>query len=105
MVSNLASNAINTFDRKISEKETVRIGKGLTLFISNEDMNDIIKTTKSLEYLGVLINGVSETVKHETERWERGFLEALLAPLAASLGQPVVSSVVKGIGGRKNRRA
>ena len=46
----------------------MRAGKGLTLFISNEDMNDIIKTTKPLEYLGVLINGVSETVKHEIER-------------------------------------
>ena len=28
-------------------------------------MNDIIKTIKSLEYLGALIAGVTETVKHE----------------------------------------
>ena len=36
------------------EKRAVRAGKGLTLFISNEDMNDIIKIIKSLEDSGVL---------------------------------------------------
>ena len=35
------------------EKEAVRVGKGFTLFISNEDMNDIIKVIKSLEDSGV----------------------------------------------------
>ena len=40
-------------------------GKEFTLFISNEDMNDIIKIIKSLEYSGILIDGVTETVKHE----------------------------------------
>ena len=34
-----------------------------------------------------------------------GFLVALLAPLAASLVQPVISSVVKGITGRRARKA
>ena len=42
-------------------------------------------------------------------RWNKtqecGFLRALLAPLAASLVQPVISSVVKGISGRGVRRA
>ena len=33
------------------------------------------------------------------------FLPVLLAPLAASLVQPVISSVVKGISGRGVRRA
>ena len=65
LVSNLTSSAINTFDRKISGKGAVRGGKGFTLYISNEDMNDIIKIIKSLENLVVLINGVNETVKHE----------------------------------------
>ena len=75
------------------------------LFISNEDMNDIIKIIKSLEDSGVLIDGVTETVKHEIKRQEGRFLGALLAPLASSLVQPVSSSVVKGISGRKVRRA
>ena len=43
LVSNLISNAINKFERKISGKGAVRAGKGFTFFISNEDMNDIIK--------------------------------------------------------------
>ena len=32
--------------------------------ISNEDMNDIIKIIKSWENLGVLIDGLTEAVKH-----------------------------------------
>ena len=40
---NLTSNAINKFERKMIGKRAVRAGKGFTLFISNEDMNDIIK--------------------------------------------------------------
>ena len=54
---------------------------------------------------GVLINGVTETLKQEIKKQESRFLGALLAPLAASLVQPVVSSVVKGISGRGVRRA
>ena len=37
----------------------------MPLFISNEDMNDIIKIIKTLEDSSVLIDGVTETVKHE----------------------------------------
>ena len=33
-------------------------------FISNEDMNDIIKIKNSLEDSNVLIDGITETVKH-----------------------------------------
>ena len=83
----------------------MRAGRGFTLLISNEDVNDIIKIIKSLEDSGVLIDGVTETVKHERKKQEGGFLGALLVPLAASLVQPVISSVVKGISGRGVRRA
>ena len=74
----------------------MRAGIGFTLFISNEDMNDIIRIKNSLEDPGVLIDGVTETIKHEIKKQEGRFLEALLAHLAASLVQPVISSVVKG---------
>ena len=67
-------------------------------------MNDIIKIIKSLEDLGVLIDGITETIKHETKKQEGRFLGALLAPQAASLVQPVISSVVKGIRERGVRR-
>ena len=36
--------------------------------MSNEDMNDIIKIIKALEDSGVLIDGVTETVKHEIKK-------------------------------------
>ena len=68
-------------------------------------MNDIIKIIKSLEDSGVLIDGATETVKDEIKKQAGGFLRALLAPLPASLVQPVISSVVKGITGGGVRRA
>ena len=63
-------------------------------------MNDIIMIIKLLQDSGVLIDGVTETVKHEIKKQEDGFLGALLAPLAASLVQLVNSLVVRGISGR-----
>ena len=61
----MTSDAINKFERKTSKKEAARARKGLSLFISNEDMSDIIKIIKALEYLNVLIDGITETEKHE----------------------------------------
>ena len=68
-------------------------------------MNDIIKIIKSLEDKGVLIDGVTETVKHEIKEQKGGFLGALLAPLGTLLVQPAFSSPVEGINGRGVRRA
>ena len=42
-----------------------RSGKGFTSFISNKDVNDIIKVIKWVEDLNVLIDGVTERVKHK----------------------------------------
>ena len=102
--SNLTSNGIKKFERKISGG-AVRAGKRFTLFIWNEDMNDIIKIIKSLGNSGVLIDGLTETVKHELEKQEGGFLGALFVLLAASLVQHVISPVAKGIKGRGVRGA
>ena len=66
-LSGIVSNAINKFERKISGKGAVIAGKVFTLLISKEDMN-IIKIIKSLAYQGVLIDVVTETVKHEIEK-------------------------------------
>ena len=38
-------------------------------------MNDILKTIKSLEHSGVLIDGVTETVKNETKNKKASLLE------------------------------
>ena len=68
-------------------------------------MNGIIKIIKSLEDQGAVIDGVTETVKHEIKKQKGRFLGALLAPLATSLVQLVNPSVVKGISGGGVRRA
>ena len=68
-------------------------------------MNDIIKTIESLDDSVVLIDRITGTVKEEIRKQEGGPLGVLLAPLAAWLVKPVISSVVKGISGRGFRRA
>ena len=76
--------------------------------VSNEDINGIIKIIKSLEDLGVLIDRVTGTVKHEIQKQEGRFPTALLALLATSIVQPVASKsskVVIGISKRGIRRA
>ena len=102
--SNLPSNAINKLERKNKCKGIFKSKKRI-YFILNEDMNDITKIIKSLEDSSVLIDGVTETGKDEIKKQEGGFLGVLLVPLAASLVQPVISSVVKGISERVVRRA
>ena len=56
IVSNIAShgasNVINNFERRISGKRAVGARKGFALFISNKDMDDIIKMVESLEKSG-----------------------------------------------------
>ena len=60
-------------------------GLGTTLIISNEKMEDILKIVKSLEDAGLLIKGVSETIKNEAKEQKGGFLDMLLCILGASL--------------------
>ena len=56
-----------------------------TLIISNEEMNDIMKITKSLEESWLLIKGVSETIENEAKEQKGRFLRILLCTLGASL--------------------
>ena len=75
LVSNLTSNATNNSERKISRKGAVKAGKKLASFISNGDVNDIIKIIMTLEDSGVLIDGFTEPVKHEIKNKKTDFLE------------------------------
>ena len=52
-----------------------------TLIISNEQMNDIIKTVQSLEDFNILLKGVAKTIKSETKKQKGGFLSMLLGTL------------------------
>ena len=57
----------------------------MTLIISNEEINDIIKIIQPLENSNILIKGVIKTIKNETKKQKGGFLSMLLGTLGASL--------------------
>ena len=51
-------------------------GSGTTaLIISNKEMEDIMKIVKSLEESGLLIEGVSETIKNEAREKKEDFFQ------------------------------
>ena len=60
-----------------------------SLVISNEEMNDIMKIVQALEDSGVLLKGVSETIKNETKK---DFL------VCYTLGAPLLGSLLTGKG-------
>ena len=44
-------------------------------------MNDIMKIIQALENSGILLKGVTETIKNETKEQKGGFLSMLLSAL------------------------
>ena len=44
-------------------KKVLGSGNHTTLIISNDDMQDLLKIVKSLEDSGILLDGITETVK------------------------------------------
>ena len=68
------------------------------LIISNDEMDDIIKIVKSLEDSGVLLKGVSETIKNEAKEKRGGFLSILLGALGPSLLGDILSKGLSGKG-------
>ena len=56
-----------------------------TLIISNEEMNDIMKTLKSLEESDLLIRDVSETIENKAKEQNGRFVVMLLGTLGASV--------------------
>ena len=57
----------------------------ITLIISSDEINDIIKIVKSLEDSGLLLKEVTETVQNEVKEQKGGFHRMLLGTLGASL--------------------
>ena len=53
--------------------------------MSNDEVEDIIKIVKSLEDSGLLLKGVSETIRNEAKEQKGGCLSMLLGTLGASL--------------------
>ena len=66
-------------------KKILGSGNMTTLIISNDEIEDFIKTVKSLEDSSLLLKGVAETVKNEVKEQKGGFLSMLLGTLGAGL--------------------
>ena len=74
--------AMSAIDGSIQKKIH---GSGVKLIIEQENMNDIMKIFKALENSGILLKGVSKTIKNETKEQRGGFLSMLLGTLGDSL--------------------
>ena len=59
-------------------------GAGVKLIIEQEDMKDM-KIIKALENSGILLKGLSKTIKNKTKEQRGGFLSMLLGTLGANL--------------------
>ena len=66
-------------------KKTLGSGHNTTLIVSNDEMKDILEIVRSLEDSGLLLKGVSETIKNEAKEQKEGFISMLLGTLGASL--------------------
>ena len=58
-------------------------------------MDDIIKIVESPENSGLLIDGASETVKHEIKKQDGRFLPAMMALMTASLIASLASELIQ----------
>ena len=62
----------------------------------NEEMKGIMKIVNSLEEMGLLMQGFSQTVEYEAKKTKREFLGMIIGTLGASLlenllaGKPVI---------------
>ena len=74
--------AMSAIDGSIQKKIH---GSGVKLITEQKNMNDIMKIIKPLEKSGILLKGVSKTIKNETKEQRGGFLSMLLGTLGASL--------------------
>ena len=73
-------------------------GNHATLIISNDDMKNLLKIIKSLEDSGILLDGVTETVKDEVKEQKDGFLSMLLGTLGVSLVGDLLTKYLSGRG-------
>ena len=64
-------------------------GNHTTLIVSNDDVQDLLKIVKSLEDSGILLNGITETVKNEVKEQNlsgRGVIRAGEGTIRAGYG-------------------
>ena len=53
--------------------EVFKKRSGVKLIIGQEDMNDIMKIIEALENSGILLKGVTKTIKNETKEQREDF--------------------------------
>ena len=76
---------VSVADAGIHKKILGSCHNNTTLIISNDEMEEIFKIARSLEDSGLLLKGLSETIKNEAKEQRGGFLSMLLGTLSASL--------------------
>ena len=79
-------------------KKILGFGNHAILIISNDDMQDLLKIVKSLEDSGILLDGITETVKNEVKEQKGGFLSMLLGTSGASLIGDLLTKNLSGRG-------
>ena len=57
----------------------------ITLIISNEEMNDIMKIAQALENSDILLKVITKTIENETKEQKNRYLRRLLGTLGVSL--------------------
>ena len=78
----------------------------ITLMISNEEMNDIMKIVQALEDSNILPQAVTKTLKNETKEQKAGFLSMLLDTSGPSLLGHILAGkgIVKASSGNKKEK-
>ena len=69
----------------MQEYKKIFVSGTATLIIANEEMNDIMKIIQALKSSGILLKGVTETIRNEAKEQKGGFLSMLLDASGASL--------------------
>ena len=70
----------------------LNFAKRTKLIISKEEMDDIMKIIKFLEERGLLVKGVSKTIKNEAKERKVGPFSMLLETLGASFIRKCINS-------------
>ena len=82
----------------VMNKKILGSGNHTTLIVSNDDMQYLLKIVKSLEDGGILLDGITETVKNEVKEQKGSFLSMLLGTLGASLLGDLLTKNLSGRG-------
>ena len=78
--------AASAADAGIQKKKTKKMlgTRTITLIISNEEMNEIMKIVQALKDSNILLKGMTRKIKNETKEQKGGILSMLLGTLGAS---------------------